>query len=59
MYQFVQMGEQLTQGNTMKYQYRRVDISTIKGIKQAERLQSMGWKVISSGMFSVIMEKAK
>lgn len=41
----------------MKYQYRRVDISTLAGFKIAERLQAQGWKPISGGLFTVLLQK--
>jgi len=44
--------------NEMKrFQYRRIDITTLAGLKQAERLQAHGWTVISGGLFTVLMEK--
>jgi hypothetical protein len=44
--------------NEMKrFQYRRIDISTLAGLKEAERLQANGWKAISGGLFTVLMEK--
>ena len=41
----------------MKYEYKRVDTSTVKGLKQAEQLQAKGWKVISVGLTYVLLEK--
>lgn len=41
----------------MKYQYRRIDISTLKGLKQAERLQARGWKLVGGGLFTIVMQK--
>jgi hypothetical protein len=40
----------------MKFEYKRIDISTVDGIKRAERLKSNGWTIIASSLFSVIME---
>lgn len=33
----------------MKYEYKKINISTIEGIKQAEKLQAEGWIISSSG----------
>ena len=43
----------------MKLQYRRVDLTTVKGIQTAERLQANGWKIVQGhgAMFSVLTEK--
>ena len=38
-------------------QYKRVDTSTLKGLKQAERLKSRGWKIIQTGLFTILFEK--
>ena len=43
----------------MGYEYRTVDTSTLKGLKQAERLHMAGWKIIRSGLFLVWFERAK
>jgi hypothetical protein len=40
----------------MKFEYKRIDISTVDGIKRAERLKANGWKIISTGLFSLLME---
>lgn len=29
----------------MKYKYRKINNTTLKGLKQAERLQSLGWQL--------------
>jgi hypothetical protein len=39
------------------YEYKRVDVSTLAGLKEAERLQARGWKSISGGLFTVLLEK--
>ena len=36
-------------------QYKTVDITTLKGLQQAERLQAKGWTIVRPGMFTVIM----
>ena len=42
----------------MIYEYRRCDTSTIKGIKEAERLhQNDSWKLISQGFYSLMYER--
>jgi len=38
-------------------QYRTVETRTLKGLKEAERLQAAGWKIIRSGMFSIQFER--
>jgi len=37
----------------MKMQYKTVDTSTLKGLKQAERLKANGWIVYSVGLFLI------
>lgn len=37
--------------------YSRIDIRTVAGIKKAERLQALGYKVIQSGLTYVLMER--
>ena len=41
----------------MKYQYRRVDVSTLAGLKAAERLQAQGWQPISGYLFTMLLQK--
>ena len=41
----------------MKYSYKKIDISTVAGLKKAERLQAKGWKAISVGTRNVLLEK--
>lgn len=36
-----------------KVQYRTVDTSTLKGLKEAERLHTSGWKTASVGLFTI------
>ena len=36
--------------------YTRIDLTTGKGFKKAERLQSQGWKVILVGIDYLLME---
>lgn len=40
-----------------KHIYKTVDTSTLKGLKEAERLHANGWKTIRAGLFSVLFEK--
>jgi len=40
-------------------EFRRVDIRTIKGIEEAEKLQSEGWLFSSFGTDVVVMYKGK
>lgn len=37
----------------MKTAYRSVDTSTLKGLKQAERLKAHGWIVYRVGLFII------
>jgi hypothetical protein len=37
--------------------YKRIDVTTLAGLKEAERLQARGWKPISGYLFTVLMEK--
>ena len=43
----------------MTYEYRRIDITTLKGLKQAERLQALGWKPISGYLFTILLQKER
>ncbi len=36
-----------------KTKYKTVDTSTLKGLKQAERLYTNGWKIIRAGLFTI------
>jgi len=40
-----------------KYKYKTISLRTVKGFKQAERLQSNGWRVYLAGIDSVRLEK--
>lgn len=40
----------------MRYDYRRIETHTLEGLRAAERLHARGWKVIQSGLFSMLME---
>lgn len=42
-----------------KIEYKTVDTRTIKGIKQAERLQANGWTQGSIGLFSIQFYRKK
>jgi len=35
--------------------YITIDTTTFTGLKQAERLQARGWRVIRHGLFHVLM----
>jgi hypothetical protein len=41
-----------------KFEYRTVVVDSPQGFAQAEKLQSMGWKAISTGVNTIIFEKA-
>lgn len=49
------LGEELKR--MAAFEYKTVDTSTLKGLKQAERLKASGWKVIRVGLFSVQFER--
>lgn len=38
-------------------QHKLVDITTVKGIATAERLKANGWRIVRSGMFTMLFEK--
>lgn len=35
----------------MAFDYRRVDLSTLDGLKAAERLQAQGWRLLPGSTF--------
>lgn len=37
----------------MAYQYRMIDTSTLKGLKDAERLKASGWNIDRIGLFLI------
>ena len=39
-------------------QYKTVDTSTLKGLKQAERLKRQGWTIYRTGLFLVYFSKS-
>jgi len=41
----------------MALKYKIVDTSTLRGLKQAERLHANGWKVIRTGLFLIWFER--
>ncbi len=41
------------------FDYKRVDTSTLKGLEEAEKLKEAGWKIISSGLYSILFEKER
>ena len=41
----------------MKSQYKRIDVTTIKGIEAAEKLHAAGWKIVSSTFWTIIFER--
>lgn len=38
-------------------QYKTIDTSTLKGLKNAERLKSQGWTIYKTGLFLVYFLK--
>jgi hypothetical protein len=43
----------------MRIEYRRVNIDTLQGIKQAEKLQAQGWVIGSSSPFDIEFYQVK
>ena len=41
----------------MKFEYKTIDTSTLKGLKEAERLHQTGWKMIRTGLFLIQFER--
>jgi len=41
----------------MKIKYRTVDLRTIKGFEEAEKLQSQGWEIYSVGLYTIFLYK--
>lgn len=37
-----------------RQQYKTISTHTLAGLKEAERLKAAGWKIISSGLFSIV-----
>lgn len=44
-------------GLGMTTKYRRIDITTLEGLREAERLQALGWKPVGGYLFTILMEK--
>ena len=42
----------------MTYKYKRIDTSTLAGLKKAEWYKARGWKIISTGFYTIVFEKA-
>ena len=42
-----------------RIEYKTVDTSTLKGLKQAERLHANGWKMGRVGLFTVQFYRTK
>lgn len=40
-----------------RFEYKKVDISTEKGIRKAERLKAVGWKPLLTGCNTITFEK--
>jgi hypothetical protein len=41
----------------MRYEYRTVDTSTLKGLKSAERLKESGWTIDRIGLFLIYFSR--
>lgn len=42
-----------------KFEYKTIDTSTLAGLREAERLQADGWRIIRSGLYLVQFERRK
>lgn len=42
-----------------KTEYKQVDTSTLKGLKQAERLKAAGWQIGSTGLFLILFYRRR
>lgn len=40
-------------------EYRTIDISTVDGLRAAERLQKIGWKIDRCGLFYIYMSRVR
>ena len=40
-----------------KKEYKTLELRSIKDFKKAERLQAKGWRVILSGIYSILLER--
>ena len=38
-------------------EYKTVDTSTLAGLREAERLQEAGWKIVRSGLWLVYFQR--
>ena len=51
------MGKRNTLGAELKrmqsFEYKTVDVSTLEGLKEADRLKASGWAMYSVGVFQV------
>lgn len=43
----------------MRVKYRTIDVTTLKGLKEAERLHMAGWKVIRPGLFTMVFQSPR
>lgn len=43
----------------MRIEYRRVNIDTLQGIKQAEKLRAQGWIIGSATPFGIVFYEIK
>jgi hypothetical protein len=41
------------------YEYRRVELNSVKNFDLAETLVAGGWKIVSSSPFAVVLERKK
>ena len=50
-------GTRLARSERM-FEYKRIDIRTVDGIRKAEHLVSNGWRIIQSGFSFVLLERS-
>jgi len=43
----------------MKTKYKSINTKTLKGLKEAEKLQKTGWKIINMGLYIITFENNK
>ena len=42
-----------------KLEYRRVSTHDLDGLRAAERLHARGWRIVSSGLFTILFERKR
>jgi len=49
----------VAQGRPGAFDYKKVDTSTLEGLKEAERLKEQGWKIVQTGLHILTFERLK